>query len=128
MSDLLVQVNSLKARVAELERKLMGDACDILNGEQYCSIVKLAKPVCDKTGVSLAAIRSNQRNADICIARHILMYMASIHTKLSLPSIGRFLNKDHTTVIHGTERIKRMIRNEPELKALVESLEAELKP
>ena len=46
-------------------------------------------------------IKSGKRSQRIAHARQIAMYLIREDTKLSTVEIGEFLNRDHSTVIHG---------------------------
>jgi hypothetical protein len=63
----------------------------------------------DFPGVTLAEIKGSHRSRSIVEARQLTMY--EIHRQrpdLSYPAIGRFLNKDHTTVLHAVKKIAAM--------------------
>lgn len=61
----------------------------------------IAIEVCEKHGVTLAELQSPLRFKPIVRARWELMARAYSETGASFPVIGRFLNRDHTTVMHG---------------------------
>lgn len=46
-------------------------------------------------------LKGNGRKHKMTIARHECMYRLRHELGLSFPAIGRFLRKDHTTVMHG---------------------------
>ena len=82
------------------------------------SIFSIMQLVCKTEGISTSDARSMRRTADVCRIRHIIYYLASTLTLLSLPQIGRLVGKrDHTTVFHGREKIKRLRASQPELDA-----------
>ncbi len=55
-------------------------------------------------------VLSDRRQADLCTARHVAMYLCQTLTLKSLPFIGRIMGgKDHTTVLAGTRRIQAEI-------------------
>jgi len=49
-------------------------------------------------------VLSRTRTADICNARHILYWLLRSEG-LSYPKIGALLERDHTTILHGVERV-----------------------
>jgi len=57
--------------------------------------------ICEKHFLSPVEILSNRRTGPIVTARQELMYRLRMETTWSLPQIGRFLDKDHTTILHG---------------------------
>jgi chromosomal replication initiation ATPase DnaA len=65
--------------------------------------------VCDVTGVGKEELSGKCRKRGIVIARHLMAYLGTQLTTLSLSSIGARMNKDHTTIIHGRDNIKDLI-------------------
>lgn len=62
-------------------------------------------------------ITSKRRNSEFVQARQIVMYLCRELTDTSFSSIGKLLGKkDHTTVIHGVNKITEEIVNNEELK------------
>ena len=62
-------------------------------------------------------IRGRGRSKDIVVPRQVAMYIIRQETDRSLADIGAELGgKDHTTVIHGTEKIKREIETSNQLR------------
>ena len=60
-------------------------------------------------GVTLALIRSNRRTRDLTEPRQVAMF--EVYTQrpdLSLPMIGRYFRRDHTTIIHAVRKIEAM--------------------
>ncbi len=73
--------------------------------------------------VSSEDIKGKKRNKDIAYARHIVMYLCRKLTDKSLTEIGTILNKrDHTTVMHGYDRIKKEVNNDDNVKRTIEIL------
>jgi chromosomal replication initiator protein len=56
--------------------------------------------VCSEAGVSLQDVMGSSRLANICRVRQRLFYDFR-KDGMSLPEIGRFFGRDHTTVLHG---------------------------
>lgn len=70
--------------------------------------------VADHFGISPADILSSKRSADIVYPRQITMYLCRQMTNVALHGIGKALgNRDHTTIIHGADKIaKEVLVNE----------------
>jgi chromosomal replication initiator protein len=63
--------------------------------------------------VDHAALTGKQRDKVIALPRHVAMYLMREETGASLPAIGTFLGgRDHTTVMHGCEKITRELEHE----------------
>lgn len=77
--------------------------------------------------VSIEDLKSKKRVANIALARQISMYLCRIVLEESLPKIGiEFGGKNHTTVMHSVEKIKKEIAKnknfEMEIKKLIEQI------
>jgi len=69
-------------------------------------------------------LRSPKRTRNIAYPRQVAMYLCRKLTDLSLPKIGeKFGGRDHTTVIHGYEKIEKEILQDFDLKQTIEDLE-----
>lgn len=79
-------------------------------------------PVSIRTGVKISDIRSKRRTDRICTARHIAMYLCYEATNEDYITIGKFLGRDHTTVIHGHKMIVERMAKYPWFKAMVDEI------
>lgn len=59
-------------------------------------------------------------------ARHIAMYIArKLHPLRSFPELGRmFGGRDHTSVLHGVQKIERLMREDSQFAAEVEAVKS----
>lgn len=61
-----------------------------------------------------------------CFNRQVAMYLAR-HAGWSTTEIGRFYNgRDHSTVVHGIQRIDALRESDPEIDALLSELKDQL--
>jgi hypothetical protein len=67
--------------------------------------LQVVERVAVEQGFSLAELRSTSRSARLVRARWAAMAAARSETEASLPQLGRILNRDHTTVLHGLRRV-----------------------
>jgi chromosomal replication initiator protein len=75
------------------------------------SIERIQTAVSERFGLSLEELCSEKRSQNIVFPRQIAMYLSRELTDSSLPKIGReFGGRDHTTVIHATSKVARMIK------------------
>ncbi len=85
--------------------------------------------VCDHFHVSPDDITSKKRNSEFVMPRQIIMYLCRELTETSLSNIGKILGKkDHTTVIHGYNKMKEEIKVNEELKNKVEIIKKKINP
>jgi len=74
----------------------------------------------NKTKISTGDILGKNRQKELVTARQIVMYLLREEYKFSLVSIGDSLGgRDHTTVMHGVEKIKTDIKSNINLRELV---------
>jgi chromosomal replication initiator protein len=78
-------------------------------------------------GISVADLTGRSRNARIALQRQIVMYIMREETGASLPQVGEALGgRDHTTVMHGYERVASELDNDAELHRQVAELRERL--
>lgn len=72
-------------------------------------------------------LQSSKRTRNIAYPRQIAMYLCRKLTDLSLPKIGeKFGGRDHTTIIHGFEKISRELQTDIELTQVLNELESKI--
>lgn len=72
-------------------------------------------------------LRSSKRTRNIAYPRQIAMYLCRKLTDLSLPKIGeKFGGRDHTTIIHGFDKISRELQTNIELTQIINELESKI--
>lgn len=85
--------------------------------------------VAEYFGITPDDIMSKKRNSDLVQARQIVMYLCRDLTATSLNTIAKLLGKkDHTTIIHGVNKISDEIVNNEELNIKIESIKKKLMP
>jgi len=77
--------------------------------------------------IKLEDLKSRGRKSHQANARQIAMYLCREITKNSLPQIGEYFGRDHSTVIHAYERIKEDINNDQSIKRIVEQIKTSLR-
>jgi chromosomal replication initiator protein len=105
----------------------MEGARDVLKGmfpersARQISIQTIQNEVCRYFSLSKDDLLGAKRSQNIVLPRQIAMYLARELTELSLPRIGaEFGGKDHTTVMHATSKITKMIS---ERKAVLDDIQ-----
>lgn len=72
-------------------------------------------------------LTSSKRTRNIAYPRQIAMYLCRKLTDLSLPKIGeKFGGRDHTTIIHGFDKISREMQTDIELSQMLNELESKI--
>jgi chromosomal replication initiator protein len=92
------------------------------------SIKRIQDLVAERFSLSLDELCSEKRSQNIVYPRQVAMYLSRELTDSSLPKIGKeFGGRDHTTVIHATSKISRLIREDRSVYNLVQELTARVK-
>ncbi|MEK6676812.1 MAG: chromosomal replication initiator protein DnaA [Planctomycetota bacterium] len=61
-------------------------------------------------GLTPPDLHTSRKSRPVALARGIVMYLARKHTEMSYPEIGRFMGKNHSTVILAERRIRQMLQ------------------
>ena len=73
----------------------------------------ILKIVADHYNVSENDITSGQRNADVVLPRQVFMYLCREYCNVPLVNIAKYVGKkDHTTVMHGYNKIKSELEHD----------------
>jgi chromosomal replication initiator protein len=92
------------------------------------SIKRIQELVSERFSLSLEELCGDKRSQNIVYPRQVAMYLSRELTDSSLPKIGKeFGGRDHTTVIHATSKIARLIREDRSVYNLVQELTARVK-
>jgi len=78
--------------------------------------------------IKLSDLQSKKRSKSITHPRQVAMYLARSLTRHSLGEIGGYFGgRDHTTVMHACDKIKRLLQDDPMVAATVERLTTQLR-
>lgn len=73
--------------------------------------------ICSYYGIKSTQIKGAKRDASLVLPRHICMYILKEEAGLSFVEVGNLLGgRDHTTVIHGVEKIKHLLSTSDRLR------------
>src|SRR6266700_1333858 len=125
----VVAFSSLTGRplTPELAQDVLKDVFPQGEGTQI-TIDRIQELVCDRFAVTMEELTGDRRSQNIVYPRQVAMYLSRELTDSSLPKIGKeFGGRDHTTVIHATSKIARLIREDRSVYNLVQELTARVK-
>ena len=81
----------------------------------------------DYFGIAVADLVNRGRSAPIALQRQIVMYLIREETGVSFPQIGHLLGgRDHTTVMHGIDKIAGDLLKDADLSRAVNELRTRL--
>ena len=85
--------------------------------------------VAEHFGVKTEDITSKKRNSEFVMPRQVVMYLCREMTDTSFTNIGKLLGKkDHTTVIHGVNKIEDEMKASEELRNKIEIIKKKINP
>ncbi len=129
----LVRVQAYSAiQRSDITTSLAADALKSMlkhDSKQNVSIATIQQKVSKYYQISLADLKGKKRVRQIVLPRQIAMYLSRELTSTSLPKIGKeFGGKDHTTVIHAHEKIKKVLNEESdgEMRDQIEEIKKSL--
>ena len=100
---------------------------DSLRRAERISLEQILDTVCRYYNVTAEALISASRKSTLARPRQVAMYLARRETDASLPQIGAQMGpRDHTTVLHGAEKIATMVDSDPQLRRDILELRAML--
>jgi chromosomal replication initiator protein len=126
----VVAFSSLTDRpmTVELAEHVLKDVFPQGSAAPEVTIPRIQEAVSQRFGVTLEELVSPRRSQAVAYPRQVAMYLSRELTDSSLPKIGKeFGGRDHTTVIHATSKITRLIREDRSVYNLVQELTARIK-
>ncbi|MCR4305561.1 MAG: chromosomal replication initiator protein DnaA [Candidatus Daviesbacteria bacterium] len=88
---------------------------------------KVLETVCEYFNLNQKDLTGAKRQKELVLPRHIAMFILSEELNLTVEKIGLLLGKrDHTTVMHGRDKIKRLINQDREVQKTVIELKQKL--
>lgn len=121
-------LNSLSAKCMLLNRSLdlalaretLGDLMEV--EPSSCDIETIQEQVCRYYQVSLDDLRSRSRRKAIVHPRNVAIYLTRKFTDLSLESIGKLFDRNHSTVLYSLNTTETKIKRDTTLKNQIEFL------
>jgi len=105
----------------EMSEKAINDI--ISQKEKVISPEYIQETVCKYFNINIADLKGSRRSNDIAYPRQIAMYLCREVAQMSLPKIGdAFGKRDHTTVLHGCNKIDKEIKENTNTKLIVDSV------
>ena len=102
---------------------------DIVKESQEITPDMIIKIVAEHFGVSVNDLVSLKRSQNIVYPRQICMYLCRDLTECALSLIGKKLGgRDHTTVIHGCDKIQKELKDNDKVRSDIEILKKKIIP
>jgi len=115
-----------KPLTLDIVKKQLKDIIDI--SDKRISIDLITNVVCNYYNITKTDILSKRRTKNIAFPRQISMYLSREMTDSSLPAIGDYFGgRDHSTVIHGYDKIKEELKTNGTLEEDIKKITLEIK-
>jgi len=112
--DEAVAYDVLKDMIVETQKKITVDL--------------IQRRVAEYFEVRPSDMTAKRRSRNVVFPRHLAMYLSREMTGLSYPEIGeQFGGRDHTTVLHACEKVRKEIKKDQKSKSLVDKLMTEIR-
>ncbi len=99
----------------------------IIDKNTEISVDKIINFTANYFAITPEDIKAKRRRNSIAFPRQVAMFLARELTDLSLPKLGHeFGGKDHTTIIHACNKIKKQFVENKELKDMIEKLKHDI--
>ena len=95
--------------------------------DRRITVDEVKRCVSRRYGLRPGDLESRSRRSEIVRPRQLAMYAARLLTRKSFPDIGRHFDRDHTTVLHGVEKIAELALTNPEIAAEIEEIKRSLR-
>ncbi|MGH7197280.1 MAG: chromosomal replication initiator protein DnaA [Candidatus Omnitrophota bacterium] len=100
----------------------------IMETQKKITVDLIQRKVAEYFDIRPSEITAKRRSQNVVYPRHLAMYLCREMTGLSFPEIGeQFGGKDHTTVLHACEKIKKDIKKDQKTRSVVDKLLFEIK-
>ncbi|HHV72169.1 MAG TPA: chromosomal replication initiator protein DnaA [Clostridia bacterium] len=98
------------------------------NNKKTVTIELIQQVVAKHFNLKVEDMKTKKRTQAIAFPRQIAMYLCREMTDASLPKIGEeFGGRDHTTVIHAFDKIRKSLKTDPNLDMTIKKIISELK-
>lgn len=121
------KLNKVEINLAYAEEALK----DVIYPDQPKEVTPslIIEVVAEHFGVNPDDITSKKRNSEFVLPRQISMYLCRKLTDTSLSNIGKYLGKkDHTTVMHGIQKIESEIETNEDIRNKVDIIKKKINP
>lgn len=87
------------------------------NGLDYKKVLSV---LCDFFNITISDLTGPRRKKELVLPRHIAMFLLSEELQFTVERIGQVLGgRDHTTVMHGRDRIKNLLNSDREMQRVL---------
>lgn len=98
------------------------------NSRRIVKIPVILETVADHFNLKVSELQGKKRSKTITYPRHVSMYLARQLTSQSLEEIGNYFGgRDHTTVLHASRAITRLLETDSDANELIQEMTREIR-
>ena len=99
------------------------------NNKRDITIELITGIVAEHYNINVSDLISAKKSRNIAFPRQICMYLCRDLTEISFQDIGHYFgNRDHTTIIHGCDKVQKDLEMDLNLKNTIEVLKKKINP
>lgn len=102
------------------------DISSIVINYSQPTLNKLLTVIEKATGIKSKLIFLPTRKREIAECRQLFCFFARSHTEFTTTYIGKFINRDHATVIYSVQNIKNLMHVDKRIRELVQQIDRKL--
>ncbi len=99
----------------------------VVKPKRNVSVADVVRRVSHYYNIEEEEVNSATRRRQVVMARQVIMYILRMYAHIPYSSIGRSLQRDHTTVIHSCEKVGNMMRSDSKLNQDMKELKVMLR-
>ncbi len=84
---------------------------------------KIIDAICNKFNIKREDLFGKKRNKELVEPRQICIYLMWRKLNIPLTAIAKLFNRDHTTAIHARDKVIDLMKEDPEVKKMIDDLE-----
>jgi chromosomal replication initiator protein len=126
--ELLAALETLALhRAGPIDRAAVRELANSGPAGRRLRIATVSAKVARRYRLSTADLQGRSRRRSVAIARSLAMYLCRQLTGSHLRQIGEYLGgRDHTTVLHGCQKIEQLLEHDAAIRAEVAELRSEM--
>lgn len=129
LEGFLLRLASTQHEGSEINSETVGP---ILNKTRQTKTVSrpdsIIEAICEYYNIKPTQLKGSKRDARIVGPRHLCMFLLKEESTLTFVEIGNLLGgRDHSTVMHGVEKVRKNVEKEEKIRAEILSIKRKVK-
>jgi chromosomal replication initiator protein len=128
LTRLQTEIQTRKVSLSlSLVQSLLGKGLETPKEKKPKKTKEIIKIIADYYNLKITDLKGKKRKKEVVLPRQVAMYILRTEINLSLVTIANFLGgRDHTTVIHGVEKITKRLSEDGDLREDISKLKEKI--